>query len=103
MSKYSADTEKLYVWFVYDNFNEDTIEIEWVYVDNDYSIHTFESKAGDDFGRGVFILEMPDDGWPTGNYEVIISGAGVEATIPFEIIDVITSYSIHYTKLYDTF
>jgi hypothetical protein len=30
-------------------------------MDNDYSIHTFESETGEDFGRGTFILEKPDD------------------------------------------
>ncbi|MTI95473.1 MAG: hypothetical protein FH749_08275 [Firmicutes bacterium] len=87
VSKYNKDTEKLYVWFVYDNFNEDVLDIEWVYLDTDFSIHTFQSETGKDFGRGTFILEQPDDGWPTGKYKVSIRGRGIEDTVYFEIID----------------
>jgi hypothetical protein len=86
-SKYSKDTEKLYVWFVYDNFDKDIITIEWIYLDNDYSIHTFEAETGEDFGRGTFILEQPEDGWPTGKYKVILSGRGIQETVSFEIIE----------------
>jgi hypothetical protein len=85
--KYSKDSDELYAWFIYDNYNYDTISVEWIYLDTDYSIYTFESETGEDFGRGTFILEQPDDGWPLGNYRVIISGAGVEESIDFEIID----------------
>ena len=85
--KYSKDSEELYAWFIYDNFNYDTITVEWIYLDTDYSIHTFESETGEDFGRGTFVLEKPDDGWPLGDYKVIISGAGVEESVEFEIID----------------
>ncbi|WP_094229188.1 hypothetical protein [Methanolobus psychrotolerans] len=85
--KYSKDSEELYAWFIYDNFENDKINVEWIYLDNDYSIHTFESETGEDFGRGTFILEKPDDGWPLGNYKVVISGAGVEESVGFEIID----------------
>ena len=85
--KYSKDSDELYAWFIYDNFNYDTISIEWIYLDNDYSIYTFESETGEDFGRGTFILEKPDEGWPLGDYRVIISGAGVEESVDFEIID----------------
>ena len=87
VSKYSRNTEKLYAWFVYDNFDEDELEIEWIYLDNNYSIHTFKATTGKDFGRGSFILEQPDDGWVTGDYEVIIRGRGVQKTINFEIIN----------------
>jgi hypothetical protein len=85
--KYSNDAEKLYAWFIYDNFENDIISVEWIYLDTYYSIHTFESETGEDFGRGTFILEKPEDGWPLGNYKVIISGAGVEESVEFEIID----------------
>lgn len=87
VSKYSVNTEKLYVWFVYDNFNEDNLEIEWKYLDDNYSIHTFKSTTGEDFGRGSFILEKPDDGWVTGKYQVIIRGKDIQETVPFEIIE----------------
>ncbi|WP_319507462.1 hypothetical protein [uncultured Methanolobus sp.] len=85
--KYSKDSEELYAWFIYDNFDNDIISVEWIYLDSDYSIHTFESETGEDFGRGTFILEKPDEGWPLGDYKVIISGAGVEESVEFEIID----------------
>ncbi len=87
VSKYSKDSAKLFAWFVYDNFNNDTLEIEWIYVEDDYSIHTFQSQTGDDFGRGAFILERPDDGWALGKYKVIIRGRGLSVTLPFEIHD----------------
>ena len=85
--KYSKDSEKLYVWFIYDNFNNDILTIEWRYLDQDYLIHTFESETGEDFGRGVFILEKPDDGWPLGKYNVKITGSGASESVEFEIID----------------
>lgn len=87
VTKYNKNTPKLFAWFVYDNFNEDDLEIEWVYLDNNYSIHTFKSKTGKDFGRGSFILEQPDNGWVTGNYKVVIRGRGIQETVPFEIIE----------------
>ncbi|HOI18637.1 MAG TPA: hypothetical protein PLX15_02125 [Candidatus Woesearchaeota archaeon] len=87
VSAYSNESEKLIVWFVYDNFKNDVLNIKWIYLDDDYSIHTFTSKTGDDFGRGSFILEMPEDGWPIGSYRVTISGAGVSESINFKIID----------------
>ncbi len=87
VSEYAKGTKNLYAWFVYDNFNEDTLEIEWLYLTQNHSIHTFQSKTGTDFGRGTFILEQPDDGWPTGNYRVIIRGRGISATIDFKITD----------------
>lgn len=86
VSAYSKDSAKLYVWFVYDNFNEDTIEIEWVYLDRNHSIHTFKSQTGKDFGRGTFILEKPTDGWPLGSYRVIVRGKGVTSTVEFKIV-----------------
>ncbi|WP_406671140.1 hypothetical protein V7O67_05250 [Methanolobus sp. ZRKC4] len=85
--KYSKDSDNLYVWFVYDNFDNDVLNIEWTYLNEDYLVHTFESETGEDFGRGSFILEKPDDGWPIGNYEVKIMGAGVSESVKFEIID----------------
>ena len=85
--KYSKSSEKLMVWFVYDNFNNDVLNIDWKYLDNDFSIHTFRSETGEDFGRGAFILEQPDDGWPVGKYRVTISGAGVSESVDFEIIE----------------
>lgn len=85
VSRYSKDAEKLYAWFVYDNFNKDEIEVEWTYADEDYSIHTFKETTGDDFGRGAFILERPDDGWALGNYRVIIRGRGIQEVLIFGI------------------
>ncbi len=87
VSKYSKNSQKLIAWFVYDNFNKDEVEIEWVYVDDDYSIHTFKETTGDDFGRGAFILEQPDDGWALGSYKVIIRGRGLEEVLTFGIHD----------------
>lgn len=86
VSKYSQDTQKLYAWFVYDNFNSGQIEVEWIYADDDYSIHTFKEQSGEDFGRGAFILEKPDDGWALGNYKVVIRGQGLVEILTFEII-----------------
>ncbi len=87
VSKYPLGAEKLFAWFVYDNFDEDELEIEWIYLDDNYSIHTFTSMTGEDFGRGSFILERPDDGWAEGSYQVIIRGRGISETIPFQIHD----------------
>lgn len=85
--KYSKNSEKFYAWFVYDNFNEDELEIEWIYLNTNYSIHTFKSTTGEDFGRGSFILESPDDGWAIGKYKVTIRGRGIETVIDYEVID----------------
>jgi len=87
VSAFSKDEPKLAAWFVYDNFHKDVLNIEWTYQDEDYVIHTFKSETGDDLGRGTFILEQPDDGWPLGNYQVTISGAGVTESLTFKIID----------------
>jgi len=87
VAKYSKDSENLIAWFVYDNFNNDEIEIEWKYLDEGHVIHTFVSRTGDNFGRGAFILEQPEAGWPLGQYQVRISARGVEDTISFEVID----------------
>lgn len=86
VTKYSEDASNLYAWFVYDNFDNDEIEVEWIYTDDNYSIHTFKANTGKDFGRGAFILERPDDGWALGNYKVIIRGRGIVETLSFEIV-----------------
>ncbi len=87
VTKYAADAKKLCAWFVYDNFDNDEIEVEWIYSDDDYSIHTFKANTGEDLGRGAFILEQPDDGWALGKYKVIIRGRGLTETLTFEIIE----------------
>jgi len=86
VSKYSKDAKKFFVWFVYDNFDYDEIEVEWIYAESDYSIHIFTAQSGEDLGRGAFILERPDDGWALGDYEVIIRGGGVEEILTFVVI-----------------
>jgi hypothetical protein len=92
VSKYSKDVNEMIVWFVYDNFNNDNIEIEWKYLENDFIIHTFVSKTGENFGRGSFILEKPDESWLLGKYRVTIRGKNVEEFIDFEVIDGKTEY-----------
>lgn len=87
VTAYSSEAEKLFAWFVYDNFNKDLLTVEWIYLDTDYTIHTFEAQTGENYGRGTFILERPEDGWPTGDYRVIISGAGVQEVVDFNIVD----------------
>jgi len=86
VSEYSKDTKNLHAWFVYDNFNEGEIEIEWIYRDRNHSIHTFKAKTGKDFGRGTFILEQPSGGWPLGSYAVIVRGMGVSSTVEFKMV-----------------
>lgn len=86
VSQYSSNTPKFYAWFIYDNFNEDTISVEWLYLDDNYSIGTSKSKTGKDFGRGSFTLEAPDEGWPLGKYRVKVSGKGVTQTVDFGVI-----------------
>lgn len=85
VSHYSSTLPEFYVWFIYDNFNEDTITVEWLY--GGHSIGTSSDKTGEDFGRGTFVLEAPDDGWPTGEYSVRVSGRGITETVGFEVID----------------
>ncbi|MFA5400870.1 MAG: hypothetical protein WC359_10545 [Dehalococcoidia bacterium] len=87
VSQYSKDTDKFFAWFIYDNFNENTISVEWIYLDDDYSIGTSQSKTGKDFGRGSFTLEAPDEGWPLGSYRVQVSGAGVTESVDFSVVD----------------
>lgn len=87
VSKYSKDLNEFNVWFVYDNFNNDVIFVEWKYLETDEIIHTFESQTGENFGRASFVLEAPVDGWPLGQYEVTVSGRGIEEKINFEVID----------------
>lgn len=84
--QYSSKTPKFYAWFIYDNFNEGTISIEWIYLDDNYSIGTSTSKTGKDFGRGSFTLEAPDGGWPLGKYRVKVNGKGVTETVDFQVI-----------------
>lgn len=87
VTKYAEDSAKLYAWFVYDNFDNDDIEVEWIFTDDNHSIHTFKAKTGEKLGRGAFILERPDDGWALGNYKVSIRGRGLEEILTFEIIE----------------
>lgn len=85
--KYSKNEPEFNVWFVYDNFNNDEIEIEWKHIDTDHVIHTFTSQTGENFGRASFVLEEPESGWPEGEYMVTIKGLGIEDSIYFEVID----------------
>ncbi|MBN1376611.1 MAG: hypothetical protein JXA01_10715 [Dehalococcoidia bacterium] len=86
VSQFSSNAKKLHAWFIYDNFNEGTVSVEWLYLDDNYSIGTSKDKAGKDFGRGAFILEAPDDGWPLGKYRVKVSGQGVTGQVDFQVI-----------------
>jgi hypothetical protein len=86
--KYSKDTQNFFLWFVYDNFaDKDAIDVEWKYLDTNIVVYTFKTTAGGDFGRGSFILERPDTGWPTGKYRVTLSGKGATSVVDFEVID----------------
>lgn len=86
VSQFSSSAPKFHAWFIYDNFSEGTVSIEWLYLDDNYSIGTLKAKAGKDFGRGAFILEAPDDGWPLGKYRVKVSGQGVTEQVDFQVI-----------------
>ncbi len=87
VSKYSSSTPEFKAWFVYDNFDNEEVEIEFIFTDESHSIYTFTSETGDDFGRSDFTLESPDGGFPVGNYKVVVTGAGVTATKTFEVYD----------------
>jgi hypothetical protein len=88
VTKYSSDIDSLYLWFVYDNFEEnDPIEIEWIYSTNGKVINKIETMATGDFGRGVFSLEKSLDSWPAGEYEVVISGRDESVSVSFFVID----------------
>lgn len=86
VSQFSSNAPKFHAWFIYDNFNEGTVSVEWLYLDDNYSIGTLKAKSGKDFGRGAFILEAPDDGWPLGKYRVKVSGQGVTEQVDFQVI-----------------
>src|SRR3989338_8264481 len=44
--KYSKDTDKMYVWFVYDDFAENsTIEVKFIFNKSNQTINTFTSKT----------------------------------------------------------
>ena len=86
--KYNKDVPAFYVWFFYDNFAEsDAITVTFRYLEDGTDIYTFNSKGGGDFGAANFKLAKPDDGWPLGKYEVVISGRGVTEKVPFEVIE----------------
>ena len=86
--KYNKDVPAFHVWFFYDNFAEtDAITVTFTYLDDGTTIHTFNSKGGGDYGAGSFTLQKPDEGWPLGNYEVVVSGKGVSESVKFEVID----------------
>ena len=88
VSKFSKDAPEMNVWFVYDDFDEgNEIEVKWVYKNTNETIYSFTEKTGPDFGRGSFTLEMPDNGWPLGEYSVLIAGRSASKTVSFEVID----------------
>jgi hypothetical protein len=86
--KYNKEVAAFHVWFFYDNFGtSDTMTVVFKYLDDGTSIHTFTAQGGGDYGAATFTLQKPDDGWPTGNYAVVISGKAVSETVNFEVID----------------
>ncbi len=89
VTRYSNQTKAFKLWFFYDNFGKnEKINIELFYVaDEKMSVYEIESKAAGDFGVGAFILETADERYPDGEYEIVVSGAGVSKAVNFEVYD----------------
>ncbi|MCX8175553.1 MAG: hypothetical protein N3E51_05100 [Candidatus Micrarchaeota archaeon] len=86
--KYNKDAPSFYVWFFYDNFGQnDAIKVTFRYLEDGTEIYSFNSKGGGDYGAANFRLDKPQDGWPLGKYEVVISGKGVTERVQFEVIE----------------
>lgn len=89
---FSKDTKELFVWFIYDSFNNgDTGTITWKYLDTNEVIATddivLKTSSDMKFGRYAGSIIAPDGGWPIGKYAAVISIKGIESTVNFEVMD----------------
>lgn len=69
-SEFKTNQEKIYVTLKFSNAPSDTkLKAEWYYIEEEEKIASYTKKV-DGSGRAAFHLTKPDDGWPTGSYEV---------------------------------
>ena len=95
VTKWSKDEQFINLWFIYDNFEEgDELIITWTYYGDwgediePYDIVSLPLTTGEDYGRGMSTLEIPDDGWPVGNYQALISyEEEFSYSVSFEVYD----------------
>lgn len=88
-TEFSLTDKYIHFWFLYDNFKDgDELVVEWKYLDTDEVIATLSTSTGEDFGRGTSILESPDEGWPEGNYRVIVESSDyrIEKLVEFSVV-----------------
>ena len=77
---FTTDTPMIYATGNVNNAPEGTvIEALWVYLDSDpvIDIDSVEMELDDSYVDFIFSLSRPDNGWPTGKYEVKLSIDGV--------------------------
>jgi len=89
---YSKDTKELYVWFIYDSFNNgDTGIITWKYLDTNEIVATdnivLTTSSDMKYGRYAGSIIGPDGGWPVGKYAAVISVKDVVVTVNFEVVE----------------
>jgi hypothetical protein len=90
--EFSPDTAKICLSVKLSNAPPDTeVKAEWIYVRGEmedlenYLIDTVSVQGENDAYVG-FTLSRPDNGWPKGEYEVVLSIDGKKKlTVPFEV------------------
>jgi len=88
VSSFSVDTEGFAIWFVYDNFKpNDEINVAITYIDTDEVMFVLPLRAVKDYGRVIFNLQKPLQGWFIGDYEILLIGNNINQTIGFSITE----------------
>ena len=91
--EFSPDTAKICLSIRLTNAPPDTeVKAEWIYVQGEiedlenYLIDTVSGQGENDAYVG-FTLSRPDNGWPVGEYNVVLSIDGKKKlTVPFEVM-----------------
>lgn len=85
--KLNKDTKSIYFWVFFDRFQpRDTVTLSMKYLPTDRVVDSVQKTPGGNCGAIHAEYLMPDGGWPSGKYEITISGRGVSATKSFEVI-----------------
>ena len=74
ITSFSPDTPEIYVSAILNNAPEGTLTtFSWRYLEDNYDIDSITLESIDTTTTLQSSLSIPDNGWPLGEYEVILS------------------------------
>lgn len=82
----NKDAPKIFFWVFFDRFQpKDPVTLSMKYLPTGRVVDSVEKTPDGNCGAIHAEYLMPDGGWPSGGYEITISGRGVAATRTFTV------------------